>query len=148
MLLTFSAITTVPIESIKFHSFSTKYAYLFVYANATLLRTLIKNWQSRKIGARWLLPPQLFKPCRICRSVNDGVLYVLMSKIVRNQPSSVLPALHSLYSNILAPVVGPPSVDVSVVGCYQNILACGGSSLTSAHQNVGTALSLKKAKPE
>ena len=33
---------------------------------------------------------------------------------------------------------------VSVVGCYQNISACGGSSLTSAHQNVGTALSHKK----
>ncbi len=32
---------------------------------------------------------------------------------------------------------------VSVVGCYQNISACGGSSLTSAHQNLGTALSLK-----
>ncbi len=46
----------------------------------------------------------------------------------------------------LAPICSPPSVNFSVVGCYQNILACGGSSLTSAHQNVGTALSLK-AKP-
>ena len=44
---------------------------------------------------------------------------------------------------ILATIVGPPSATISVVGCYQNILACGGSSLTSAHQNVGTALSLK-----
>ena len=42
---------------------------------------------------------------------------------------------------------GPPSVDVSVVGCYQNILVSGGSSLSAAHQNVGTALSLK-AKTE
>ncbi len=50
-------------------------------------------------------------------------------------------------SRILAPIGGPPSVVVSVVGCYRNILACGGSSLTSAHQNVGTALSLK-AKTE
>ena len=35
------------------------------------------------------------------------------------------------------------SVDISVVGCYQNILAHGSSSLSAVHQNVGTALSLK-----
>jgi len=34
-------------------------------------------------------------------------------------------------------------ITLAVVGGYQNILACGGSSLTSAHENVGTALSLK-----
>ena len=47
-------------------------------------------------------------------------------------------------SLVFIPGGGPPAVVVSVVGCYQDILACGGSSLSSAHQNVGTSLSLKK----
>jgi hypothetical protein len=38
---------------------------------------------------------------------------------------------------------GPPSVVGSVVGGYRNILACSASSLSAAHQNIGTALSLK-----
>ena len=45
---------------------------------------------------------------------------------------------------LLAAGGGPPSVGISVVGGYRNILACGAASLAAAHQNVGTALSLKK----
>ena len=38
---------------------------------------------------------------------------------------------------------GSPSATISMVGGYRNILACGAASLAAAHQNVGTALSLK-----
>ncbi|MEI6569639.1 MAG: hypothetical protein WCR20_23385, partial [Verrucomicrobiota bacterium] len=76
---TFSAITAIPVESIKFHpSLFIKYAYHFAYANATLnssrsfayqsrqklvikkKRSQVYSWQSTRGKTITLIPKQAF----------------------------------------------------------------------------------------